>query len=73
MWKPSTQQIDEHNLLMERIVEPEWLEWYRMMPEERWAAQEQIWATFYYLGGSLDGDDETRIWPLLPSTRRSGI
>jgi hypothetical protein len=73
MWKPTPEQIEEHNAVMEREVEPEWLDWYRMTPMERWAAQEQMWATFFFLGGSLDDDDETGLWTLLPSYRRSGI
>jgi hypothetical protein len=32
----------------EDIVGPEWAEWYRMTPQERWEASARLWAD--YLG-----------------------
>ena len=72
--------LEQHNALMERVVEPEWLDWYRLTPEQRWAAQEEMWATFRFLGGSLEPECDSQSpfydrasasWPtLLRSTRR---
>ncbi|REJ89809.1 MAG: hypothetical protein DWQ34_18920 [Planctomycetota bacterium] len=51
---------------MTRRIEPEdvttaeWAEWYRMTPQERWAAQDQMWATYLALGGSLDPEPDTQ-------------
>jgi hypothetical protein len=72
----------------EEIVGPEWAEWYRMTPAERWEASARMWADFLALGGSLDPEPDTQSpffdpdeWraiaadggPGLRSVRRSGV
>jgi hypothetical protein len=39
---------------LKSIVEPEWLDWYRLTPQERWAESERLWASYLTMGGSLD-------------------
>jgi hypothetical protein len=42
------------------LCEPEWAEWYRMTPQERWAAQEDLWDMYLALGGSLEPEPDTQ-------------
>jgi hypothetical protein len=35
-----------------RLVEPEWAEWYRLSPVERWSKSEKLWQT--YLGSAQE-------------------
>ena len=42
------------------ICEPEWVEWYRMTPAERWKESEKLWALYLALGGSLDPEPDTQ-------------
>ncbi len=42
------------------ICEPEWVEWYRMTPAERWKESEKLWALYLALGGSLDPGPDTQ-------------
>ncbi|MBM3797479.1 MAG: hypothetical protein FJW31_26290 [Acidobacteria bacterium] len=42
----------------EDLVGAEWPEWYAMTPQERWAAQDAMWATYLMLGGSLDPEPD---------------
>ena len=44
----------------EDICEPEWAEWYRMTPQERWAESQKLWSTYLALGGSLDPEADTQ-------------
>ncbi len=48
----------------EALVEPEWLEWYRKTPLERFEASEELWKIYLELGGSLepDPDPESPFW-----------
>jgi hypothetical protein len=43
-----------------QTVEDEWLAWYRLTPQQRWAEQEKLWALFLELGGSLDPEPDTQ-------------
>jgi len=49
-----------------RFIEPEelwpdeWVEWFRMTPQERWAETEKLWAIYLSLGGSLDLEPDTQ-------------
>lgn len=43
----------------EDIVGPEWADWYRLSPVERWLESEKLWQTFLALGGSLDPEPDT--------------
>ena len=42
----------------EDICEPEWAEWYRMTPQQRWEATERMWADYLALGGSLEPEPD---------------
>ena len=44
----------------ESIVGPEWAEWYRLSPVQRWQESEKLWQTFLELGGSLDPEPDTQ-------------
>jgi hypothetical protein len=44
----------------EELRGPEWAEWYRLTPQERWAESEKLWSTFLALGGSLDPEPDTQ-------------
>ena len=57
---PTTQTKWNAMIEPEDIVSPEWAEWYRMTPQERWAAQDQMWATYLALGGSLDPEPDSQ-------------
>ena len=72
----------------EDLVGPEWAEWYRMSPIERWEASARMWADYLALGGSLDPEPDTdspffdeEEWRTefggggsnLPAVRRSGV
>ena len=41
-------------------VGEEWMEWYRMTPEERWQATGQLWEVFAAMGGNLDPEPDTQ-------------
>ena len=45
---------------IEDICDPEWAEWYRMTPQERWAESAKLWRTYLALGGSLDPEPDTQ-------------
>jgi len=44
----------------EDLVGPEWAEWYRMTPQERWDASARMWADYLALGGSLDPEPDSQ-------------
>lgn len=44
----------------EQIVNPEWAEWYRLLPAQRWLESEKLWQAFLMLGGSLDPEPDTQ-------------
>lgn len=43
---------------MERCVDPEVLDWYRLSPQERWMESMRLWNTYTLLGGSLDPEPD---------------
>jgi hypothetical protein len=43
---------------LESLIEPEWLDWYRLTPQERWAESQKLWAAYLAMGGSLDPDPD---------------
>ncbi len=47
----------EHDEL-EELFGAEWAEWMRLTPAERFAAQDQMWATFLEMGGSFDPEPD---------------
>jgi len=44
----------------EELLEPEWVEWYRLSPIERFKASQQLWEQYLSLGGSLDREPDTQ-------------
>ena len=42
------------------ICEPEWLDWYRLSPQERWRESMKLWEVFLALGGSLDPEPDSQ-------------
>ncbi|MBC8867816.1 MAG: hypothetical protein H8E44_00265 [Planctomycetes bacterium] len=45
---------------IEDICDPEWAEWYRLTPEQRWTETQKLWDTYLALGGSLDPEPDTQ-------------
>ena len=45
---------------IDEFCEPEWAEWYRLTPQQRWAESEKLWQTYLSLGGSLDPEPDTQ-------------
>ena len=41
------------------IVDDEWLEWYSLTPQERFAESMKLWDTYLALGGSLEPEPDT--------------
>lgn len=41
-------------------ISDEWLEWYRMTPQQRWAETSKLWQTYLTLGGSLDPEPDSQ-------------
>ena len=65
---------------IEEICEPEWVEWYRMSPEERWEESSKLWVTYLALGGTLDPEPDTQSpffdeaeWRALAADGRPGV
>jgi hypothetical protein len=73
---------------IEDIYEPEWVDWFRLTPQERWEENAKLWHHYVAMGGSLDPepdiqspfyDPETSGRPPVDGrpgvtvTRRSGI
>jgi len=44
----------------EDLCEPEWAEWYRLTPAERWMESGRLWANYLSLGGALDPEPDTQ-------------
>jgi hypothetical protein len=53
------------------ICEDEWLEWYRLTPQERWRESERLWEVFRALGGSLDPEPDHQSPFYFPDARDS--
>jgi hypothetical protein len=39
-------------------ISSEWLDWYRLSPQERWFENGRLWQTFFLLGGSLEPEPD---------------
>lgn len=50
----------------------EWLEWYRLTPQERWGESAKLWDRFPTLGGSLDPEPDHQSPFHAPDARRAG-
>ena len=65
---------------IEDVCGPEWAEWYRMTPAQRWAESQKLWSTYLALGGSLDPEPDTEspffdadAWRPLPADGRASM
>jgi hypothetical protein len=57
----STKHESECGMIdFETFCEPEWIDWYRLTPEQRWAENQQLWRTYLALGGTLDPEPDTQ-------------
>jgi hypothetical protein len=56
----------------EDIAEPEWADWYRLTPGERWAESEKLWAFYLAAGGTLDPEPDTQSPFFDPAAPRPG-
>ena len=45
---------------VEDLHGPEWAEWYRMTPQQRWEESSQLWLIYLEMGGSLDPEPDTQ-------------
>lgn len=61
-------------------IPEEWLEWYRLTPEQRWIESGLLLDTFLTLGGSLEPEPDTespffdaKTWCPLPAHGRPGV
>ena len=67
-------------LAAEEIAGPEWADWYRLSPEERWRYTCLLWHEYIALGGSLDPEPDTQSpffdaeeWRAIASYGRAGL
>jgi len=44
----------------ERFTESEWLEWFALTRQQRWAESEKLWAHYLEIGGRLDPEPDTQ-------------
>jgi hypothetical protein len=66
--------VDEHggSPALRKICEDEWLDWYRLTPQERWRETAKLWDTFLTLGGSLDPEPDHQSPFYSPRERGAG-
>ena len=72
----------------ELFTEPEWLDWYALTPQQRWAESEKLWAHYLEIAGRLEPEPDTQSpffdpnapgeefadgWTGLRAVRRSGV
>lgn len=60
MANPPTDDPTHGSSVLEAICEPEWLDWYRLTPQERWEESMKLWETYRLLGGSLDPEPDSQ-------------
>jgi hypothetical protein len=44
----------------EAVCGPEWADWYRLTPQQRWAQSDALWDLYLRLGGTLDPEPDTQ-------------
>ena len=52
--------VDVSKISAEDLVGPEWAEWYRLSPQERFRESMKLWETYLALGGCLDPEPDTQ-------------
>jgi hypothetical protein len=45
---------------MDELDDPEWQEWYRLTPLERWRESCRLWEYYLSVGGSLDPEPDSQ-------------
>ena len=45
-------------IAIEDLYEPEWVDWFRMTPQERWEESAKLWHHYVAMGGSLDPEPD---------------
>ena len=67
-------------LSAEEIAGPEWADWYRLSPQERWHYSTLLWQEYIALGGNLDPEPDTQSpffdaaeWRAIASHGRPGL
>jgi hypothetical protein len=53
--KPEEGAMEE----LEGLIEPEWLDWYRLTPQQRFAESERLWVSYLAMGGSFDPEPDS--------------
>lgn len=43
---------------LEELYEPEWVDWFRMTPQQRWQESAKLWQHYLAVGGSLDPEPD---------------
>ena len=79
--QPGTQDPSEPSTgFRDYGISSEWLEWYRLTPQQRWIESGHLRDTFLTLGGSLEPEPDTEspffdaeTWCPLPADGRSGV
>ena len=68
------QNAQEHrgSPALRETCEDEWLEWYRLTPQERWRESAKLWDRFLTLGGSLDPEPDHQSPFYSPDARGAG-
>ena len=47
-------------MIAQWMIEDEWLDWYRLTPEQRWSETQKLWAFYLEVGGSLDTEPDSQ-------------
>jgi hypothetical protein len=42
------------------VIDEEWLDWYKLSPEQRWAETKKLWDFYLSLGGELDPEPDSQ-------------
>jgi len=50
-------------------IDEDWIEWYKLTPQERWRLSQELWDNYLYLGGSLDPEPDTQSPFFDPATK----
>jgi hypothetical protein len=64
----------------ETIYSAEWVEWFMLTPQQRWAEYLKLWDTYLMLGDSLDPEPDPQSpffdadeWSAKPADGRPGV
>ena len=60
-------------MIAQWMIEDEWLDWYRLTPEQRWSETQKLWAFYLEVGGSLDTEPDSQSPFDTFFTQRSGV